>query len=151
MSGEKKLYRLGKYGTNFGRVNPLPYSAPHGEWVFCLGIQGRSDLHPYYHSEEQLGELYEIPYGMKAGDKEDVSQDIDLTGVNIVRFAGFMKLPTEAPPNHAWELSLIVGGVKKSRMRISKKRQRTRYDMAANVSKLDGLHKVAFRLELVEV
>lgn len=162
---ERSLFNLGTKGTHRGRVNPTPYDPPHGEWVFCLGFQGRSDLvsvehetelptqvwdNPEYTSKSWTTDTFEVPYGLKVGDRQSVFQNIDMTGVNLVRVAFFMSLPTPAPSGLAWEVAILVDGVKKSRMKMTRNRSRTRYDMAANVSKIDGVRKVEFRLTLVE-
>jgi len=257
---EKSAYWSGEKGVNWGRVMPTPWTAPHGDWVFCLGVQGVSTSMPSDHSEsmpvmemiinpdgeygdsenqlsgwslsgagyinsdsgvlywkltnpstptvgiyrDSLGALpvalgslpsgvsgqitlsevggsgitgsvnvdyslddidvannklilvkqwstksIDLPYGIKVGDRREVKQSISLTGINVLRMAAHINAPSQSPDGTAWEVSILIDGTKKSRMRINSIRTRTRYDMAANTSKLDGSHLVSFRLELV--
>ena len=55
------------------------------------------------------------------------------------------------PAGLAWEASVVVDGVKRSRMTCAPGRTRSITDLAANVSKLTGTHDVGVRLELVAV
>jgi hypothetical protein len=53
------------------------------------------------------------------------------------------------PPGLVWEASVVVDGQKRARLRCEAGRCRAVRDLAANVSKLSGLHQVGVRLELV--
>jgi hypothetical protein len=162
---EKSLFNLGIAGTNRGRVEPASYAAPHGDYIFCLGFQSRNDLveiegtHEYptqvWNDPEHLSKSwttgeFESPFGLKVGDCQQVFQDIDLTGANLIRVAFNFDVPTALPEGYVWEVSILVDDVKKSRMTMNTVRSRTRCDMAANVSKINGIHKVEFRLALAE-
>ena len=49
------------------------------------------------------------------------------------------------------EASIVVDGTKRATATAKPGRSRTLTDLAANVSKLSGVHQVGVRLELVEV
>ncbi len=53
------------------------------------------------------------------------------------------------PPGLVWEASVVVDGQTRARLRCEAGRSRLMRDLAANVSKLNGLHQVGVRLELV--
>ncbi len=58
-------------------------------------------------------------------------------------------MPASTPAGLAWEASIIVDGSKLATMRARPGRERLVTDLAANVSKLSGLHAIGVRLELV--
>ena len=60
-----------------------------------------------------------------------------------------MLVPAGTPAGLAWEASLVVDGTALARMRAKPGRERLVTDLAANVSKLSGVHTVGVRLELV--
>ena len=86
-----------------------------------------------------------------AGDRVEVAQSTDLSGVALVRAILRMRVPKGVPAGLAWEASVVVDGVKRSRMTCAPGRTRSITDLAANVSKLTGTHDVGVRLELVAV
>jgi hypothetical protein len=53
------------------------------------------------------------------------------------------------PAGLAWEASVVVDGMKYASLRSRPGRERTVTDLAANVSKLAGVHVIGVRLELV--
>jgi len=95
--------------------------------------------------DDEPGRLFELA----PGDHAEVTQDTDLTGVMLVRALLRLRVPSSTPAEFAWEASIIVDGTKHARMRAKAGRERLVTDLAANVSKLSGLHTIGVRLELV--
>ena len=95
--------------------------------------------------DAELGRLFELA----PGDHAEVTQQTDLTGVMLVRALLRLRVPASTPPGLAWEASIIVDGTKLASMRAKPGRERLVTDLAANVSKLSGLHTIGVRLELV--
>ena len=118
-----------RLGTGQGRVIDAS-----GDAVFVLG-----ELEP--------GRAFELA----PGDHAEVMQDADLTGVDLVRAELRLRVPASMPSGLAWEVSILVNGVKVARTLGWPGETRTLSDLAANVSKLDGVHTVGVRLELVEL
>jgi len=88
-------------------------------------------------------------FDLVAGDRIEVTQSTDLTGVALVRAIVELRMPQSIPPGLAWEASVVVDGVKYARTTCAAGRTRSITDLAANVSKLSGAHDVGVRLELV--
>ncbi len=120
-----------RLGLGQGRVQQA--DAPSGEHVFVLG-------------DDEVGHVFELT----PGDHAEVVQETDLTGVDLLRAHLRLRVPASLPANLAWEASILVDGVKHARATCSPGREREITDLAANVSKLVGLHEVGVRLELVE-
>lgn len=118
-----------KLGAGQGRV----VTAADGASVFVLG-----ELTP--------GHLAELT----AGDRVEVVQPIDVTGVHFVFADLKLRAPSAVPAGLAWEASIVVDGDKRARTRFPLRGERQVRDLAANVSKLAGTHTVGIRLELVE-
>jgi hypothetical protein len=103
-----------------------------GDYAFVLG-------------DDEPGHLFELV----PGDHAEVTQETDLTGVMLVRALLRLRVPASTPAGLAWEASIIVDGTKLATMRARPGRERLVTDLAANVSKLSGLHIIGVRLELV--
>lgn len=84
------------------------------------------------------------------GDRVDLVQDLDVTGVALVRVELTLRAPRSLPTDLAWEASVLVDGEKRARVRCAAGRTKHTSELAANVSKLTGVHEVGVRLELVE-
>jgi hypothetical protein len=84
-----------------------------------------------------------------AGDHVEVTQALDLTGFTLVRVVGEFRAPATMPAGLVWEASVVIDDQKRARLRCEAGRRRLVRDLAANVSKLSGLHQVGVRLELV--
>jgi len=97
--------------------------------------------------EDEPGRFFDLA----AGDHAELVQDTDLTDVSLVRAHLRLRVPASLPSTHGWEASIVVDGVKVARATCRAGRERLLTDLAANVSKLTGLHEVGVRLELVEV
>jgi hypothetical protein len=123
-----------RLGLGQGRVQPVTVPPGGGDWAFVLG-------------EDEAARFFEL----SAGDHADVVQDTDLTGVDFVRTHLALRVPAGLPATLAWEASIIVDGAKLATFTAKPGRTRTFTDLAANVSKLSGLHQIGVRLELVGV
>ena len=106
--------------------------ATGGDYAFVLG-------------DDEQGRLFELA----PGDHAEVTQETDLTSVMLVRALLRLRVPASTPTGLAWEASIIVDGAKLAAMRATPGRERRATDLAANVSKLSGLHIIGVRLELV--
>lgn len=106
--------------------------APDGEVRFVLG-------------DAESGRFFDLV----VGDRIEVTQSTDLSGVALVRAIVDLRVPQSVPPGLAWEASVVVDGVKYARTTCAPGRTRSITDLAANVSKLSGTHDVGVRLELV--
>ncbi len=122
-----------RLGAGQGRLAPLGAPPMSGDHVFVLG-------------EDEPGRVPELA----PGDHAEVVQDTDLTGVDLVRAHLRLRVPVGLPAGLAWEVSIIVDGAKRARATCAPGRERVLTDLAANVSKLAGVHQVGVRLELVE-
>jgi len=103
-----------------------------GEASFVLG-----DLEP--------GRMFDL----QQGDYAEVVQATDLTGVTLVRARCTLAVPAGLSANLVWEGSILVDGAKLASTTCGGGRKRELTDLAANVSKLVGVHEVAVRLTLV--
>lgn len=119
--------------TEQGRVAPTAAALAAGVYAMVLGsdFDGRlADLAP--------------------GDFVHVVQDVDITGVHVLRASMALRTPDDVPDGWAWRASITVDGTVAGQALGWKKKIR-RPDIAANVSKLDGIHTIGLRLDLVEV
>lgn len=119
-----------RLGVGQGRVPAVQTS--EGDHVFVLG-------------ERERGRFS----GLAPGDRAEVTQSVDLTEVRFVRAALSLDVPESVPDGLAWEASIVVDGAKRAAARARRGRTRTLSDLAANVSKVTGVHLVGVRLELV--
>ena len=122
-----------RFGVGQGRIVPTGGAPASGDYAFALG-------------EDEPGRTFELA----PGDHAEVVQDTDLTGVDLVRAHLRLRVPASLPAGLAWEVSVIVDGAKRARATCAAGRERVLTDLAANVSKLGGVHQVGVRLELVE-
>src|SRR5690606_41518468 len=90
-------------------------------------------------------------FALAPGEHTAVTQQTDLAGVMLLRALLRLRVPASTPPGLAWEASILVDGAKLAAMRARPGRERLVTDLAANVSKLSGLHTIGVRLELVTV
>lgn len=121
-----------RLGLGQGRIRPTTIAAGAGEYAFVLG-------------DDEPGRFFDV----STGDHAEVTQIVDLTDVDLVRAQLVLRVPTVSAPGLAWEVSLLVDGAKLARASARPGRTRVLTDLAANVSKLAGLHAVGVRLELV--
>lgn len=123
-----------RLGLGQGRIRPLNAPVPSGDNVFVLG-------------EDEPGRFFDL----EPGDHAEVSQQTVLTDVDVVRAALRLRVPKTLPAGLAWEVAMLVDGTKLVAASCKPGRTRVVTDLAANVSKLSGLHTVAVRLELLAV
>lgn len=117
-----------------GRMRPTVSPATAGQFVFVLGCD----------TDGMAAEI--VP-----GDFTAIEQDVDLTDVDLIRADLVLRTPAEVPDGQAWRVAILVDAVVFASVRGWPGRTRTLADLAANVSKLTGVHEVGFRLDLVEV
>lgn len=123
-----------RLGEGQGRVAPAHAPPGFSAVLFVLG-------------EDEPGWRFDLDQG----DRAEVVQTADLTGVAFVRTNLALRVPASVPAGLAWEASIVVDGVKRARALGVPGRTRVLGDLAANVSKLSGAHQVGLRLELVGV
>ena len=121
-----------RLGVGQGRIEPQVVVSPSGDHVFVLG-------------DDEPGRFFELD----AGDHAEVLQDTDLTTVDLVRVWLRLRVPESLPAGFAWEADIMVDGVKMAGATCPTGRERVLTDLAANVSKLTGVHQIGVRLELV--
>ncbi|WP_338869438.1 hypothetical protein [Myxococcus stipitatus] len=121
-----------RLGLGQGRIRPRRGTPASGEYLFVLG-------------DEEAGRRFELA----PGDFAEVTQAVDVTSVDLVRAAVRLRVHSAVPAGLAWEASLVVGGMKYARCLGHPGRERPVAELAANVSKLSGVHTVGVRLELV--
>ena len=122
-----------RLGLGQGRIVSANATPGSGDHVFVLG-------------EDEPGRFFELA----PGDHAEVVQDTDLTGITLVRTHLRLHVPSNLLETLVWEVSIIVDGVKAARATCRAGRKRLLTDLAANVSKLTGLHEVGVRLELLD-
>jgi hypothetical protein len=120
-----------RLGRGQGRIRPRNATPASGDYLFVLG-------------EDEPGRFFELA----PGDYAEVSQQVDLTEVALVRAQLRLRVPASLPSGLTWEAALVVDGVKYASARGRPGRERLVTDLAANVSKLSGVHTVGVRLEL---
>jgi hypothetical protein len=119
-------------GIRNGRIAPAGYAPAAGTYAFCLG----SDVD---------GEEWQYAIG----DGVMVSQDADVTGLSLVRFAARIRGPsTEPPSGRAWVFSWSVGGVVQGSRTLEVGRTVSISDGAFDVSQLAGVQTFSFSLEV---
>ena len=124
-----------RLGASQGRLAAGDGSpAPSGDYLFVLG-------------DAEAGRFHELA----SGDHVEVRQTVDLTDADLVRAQLRLRVPGSAPPGWRWVASIRVGGNPLAQATCARGRERVLTDLAANVSKLAGLHEVAVRLALEEV
>ena len=106
--------------------------APSGTFEFVLG-------------DAELGRWATLVLG----DRVELTQHANLTEVDLVRVQATLRVPASLPATLAWEVSIVVDGVKVARATCPTGRIRRLSDLVANVSRLSGLHTLEVRLELV--
>lgn len=119
-------------GTTQGRIAPLAFVPPEGEFAFVLGR-----------------DLPGLTQKLNVGDYVEARQTADFGDATLVRFRTRMRPSESVPPGFAWRASIRIDGVERASAMLVPGRVRDRVDLAANVSKLTGNHELAFRLAVV--
>lgn len=122
-----------RLGTAQGRIVPKNTISLSGDYVFALG-------------EDEAGRLFSLA----PGDFAEVVQEVDLTDHDLVRTNLHFRVPSSLPGYYHWEVSIVIDGVKRAKASCIAGRERKITDIAANTSKLTGLHEIGVRLELME-
>ncbi|MBK7537579.1 MAG: hypothetical protein IPI49_19845 [Myxococcales bacterium] len=86
---------------------------------------------------------------LQVGAYVEMTQQVDVTDAKWVRARMSLRVPADLPSALAWEVSLVVDGRGAAAVRGWRGRERMLVDLAANVSKLSGVHLVGLRLTLV--
>jgi hypothetical protein len=122
-----------RLGTTQGRAMATSVGtvAPSGDYLFVLGDAERRRLHD-----------------LAVGDHAEMQQAVDLTGVDLVRAQLRLRVPASTPADRRWVVSIRVDGAALAQATAKAGRERALTDLAANVSKLTGVHTVAVRLAL---
>ncbi len=102
-----------------------------GEGVFVLGDSESVELHR-----------------LAPGDKAEIQQETDLSGVDFIRANIEITVPEETPPGASWKVSIVVDGLALATAICPPGRTRRITDLAANVSKHTGVCTVRVRLRL---
>jgi len=121
-----------RLGIGQGRIEPANATPASGDYGFVLG-------------EDEAGRLLQLA----TGDHAQVVQETDLTSVDLIRAHLRLRVPASTRAGLAWEVSMVVDGAKGAQATCAPGREREITDLAANVSRLSGLHEVGVRLELV--
>lgn len=123
-----------RLGVSQGRIpHRLPAASNEVSWAFVLG-------------EEEPGHIHML----QAGDYAELSQEADLTDVRLVRVYATLRAPPSTVATLRWQASLGIDGQRVAAASARPGRSRILTDLAADVSKLSGLHTLAIRLELRE-
>lgn len=118
-----------------------------GDWLFKLGINGGA---PQTYSSDTFvvdGTVYDDLLGWSVGDYHEVTQDVDLTGMDFIVFSGVGQAPNGGPSG-GWKFRVIVGGS----IRYEYALDDTVFsfeDVKVPVSDLAGVQTISFRLVLV--
>lgn len=120
-----------RLGVGQGRIEPVYAPRLSQNFVFALG-------------DDQPGRLFDLD----VGDYAEVTQATDVTDVDLVRALLRLRVPASLPAGYVWQASIVVDGAKQARATCRSGRKRIFTDLAANVSKLSGVHEVGVRLEL---
>jgi len=121
-----------RLGVGQGRIAPGGAPAHSGDHAFVLG-------------EDAPGRIYTLA----EGDHVEVLQETDLTDVDLLRAHLTLRTPADVPEGLAWEAQIVVDGAALARVAGRPGRTRDLTDLAANVSKLSGVHTIGVRLELI--
>lgn len=81
------------------------------------------------------------------GDWVEVAQEVDCTGIHLVRLAGTVRVPSDTPPGAIWVLSIRRPFEPLMSVRLRPGVRRLD-DVAASVSRFVGVQRIAVRLSL---
>jgi hypothetical protein len=123
-----------RLGVGAGRITPANAPAGFDTVLFVLG-------------DDAPGWRFDLAQG----DHAEVDQSTDLTGVTFVRAQLALRSPADLPSGLGWEASILIDGVRLARAVCAPGKTRLLNDLAANVSKMAGVHLVGVRVELVGV
>ncbi len=105
------------------------------------------DANVFVLGDDNPGYFHEI----EPGDHADVVQETDLTDVDFIRAEVAFRVPEGSlPSDYFWTVAIVLDGTTYCRATCLPGRERRITDLAANVSKMTGMHWVGVRLELWE-
>lgn len=120
-----------RLGLDQGRVRPSSMAPTAGSWAMLLG-------------SDQVGHAGVL----RPGDFVEVYQDVDVTGDDLFRLDLRFRVPMDTPDGRRWRVSLLVDDAAVASTVGRPGQTRVIGDLAADVSKLTGTHKIAIRLGL---
>ena len=123
-----------RLGKSQGRISPRNAVSVSGEYAFVLG-------------DDEPGRVCELA----PGDFAEIVQQVDVTEHNFIYADMRLRVPAGLPAQYYWEVSITVDGAQMARIRCEAGKERHITDLAANTSKLTGIHQVGVRLELMEI
>lgn len=84
-------------GTSQGRIYSYNWRPVDGSWLFCLGCDRSGVVWP-----------------VNANDRVAIANDVDVTGIPLIRFTAHMRSPAQAPPGGLlWMLRWYLGGLER--------------------------------------
>ena len=122
-----------RLGKSQGRITPRNAVSISGEYTFVLG-------------DDESGRICEL----SPGDFAEIVQQVNVTEHNFIFADMRLRVPAGMPASYYWEVSMTVDGAKMASIRCDAGKERPITDLAANTSKLSGMHQVGVRLELME-
>lgn len=123
-----------RLGLTQGRIAPSASVPADGDYVFVLG-----------------DDLAGVVADLAIGDDAEISQSLDLTTLDVVRFKSLtIREPSDALASGLrWDVSVLVDSVAEKTVRGRSGRSHTFTDLAVDVHHLSGVHVVGVRLALV--
>lgn len=124
------------FGAGQGRIQPVSIPALAGAWSFCLG-------------HDLPGKTVKLA----AGDYIAIKQSGDISAAVLVRVTAHLRAAPTIPAGVFWRFGLFIDSIEiKGRDLPQGFVERTRVDLAANVSNLAAVdHVIALRLSLLGV
>lgn len=117
-------------GLYQGRIRPTGWTPEQGDYVYCLG-------------HDLAGQTARISFG---DDAVQIEQSVDVTGAKLVRFVIHERGPAAIPDGQGWTLETLLDGSVVVTLPLAEGRERTRRDLALDVSQLTGDHDIAVLL-----
>ncbi len=121
-------------GIRQGRLRPVGWVPSDGSYAFALG-------------SDTAGEFADL----RAGDYASVSQIADIApGTKVLRISTRLRGPqTDLPAGLNWRFSLFVDDVEATFVELKAGKTFDKVDLAANVAKLSGPHRIEIRVGLI--
>ncbi len=119
-------------GTRQGRIIPAGWSASDGSHVFVLGSDTAGDIADLHVSDyASIAQIAEIAAGTK-----------------VLRTVTRLRGPSTMVVGLSWRFSLLIDDVELAFVELKTGKTFDKVDLAANVSKMSGTHKVELRVTL---
>jgi hypothetical protein len=120
-----------RFGDTQGRIVPVNASPFDGDWVFCFG----SDV---------AGEQWDL----NVNDGIELRQNIDLTGIKLVRFNMRLRGPSSMPANHGWFFRWYISTIQNGARQLTDNLELDIEDGAFDTSLITGVQTLRFKLSL---